>query len=193
MNKTTSVIIAGVGGQGTILASKLLGTVAMDEGLDVKVSEVHGMSQRGGSVITYVRYSDQVFSPVTEAGEADYLIAFEELEAARWLPMLKKGGTIVVNSQHIDPAPVLAGVEKYPSDILDYFKNNDIRYFSVDALGLAKEGGFMKAANVVLMGAFAAVSGFSLEAFQKSLVKNIPERFLEGNEKAFMLGYDSVR
>lgn len=193
MNNTTSVIMAGVGGQGTILASKLLGTVAMDEGLDVKVSEVHGMSQRGGSVITYVRYGDTVYSPVTEAGEADYIIAFEELEAVRWLPMLKKGGTIIMSSQHIDPAPVLSGDASYPTDIEQFFIDRNIKCIKVDALEFARDSGFSKAANVVMMGAFAAVSEFSLEAYKKSLETNIPARFLEGNRKAFMLGYDSVR
>lgn len=193
MKKTVSIILVGVGGQGTILASKLLGAVAMEEGLDVKVSEVHGMSQRGGSVITYVRYGDRVYSPVTEAGEADYVIAFEELEALRFLPMLKKGGTVVMSSQHIDPAPVLSGDMVYPAGIEQILTDRGVRVIKVDALRFARDSNFSKAANVVMMGAFAAVSEFSLEAYLKSLETNIPARFLEGNRKAFLLGYDSVR
>ena len=193
MRKTVSVIMSGVGGQGTILASRLLGTVAMNEGLDVKVSEVHGMSQRGGSVVTYVRYGERVDSPVTLEGEADVIIAFEELEAARWLPMLKKGGTIIMSTQQIEPAPCLMGVEAYPSQIDVDLEKKGITLIKVDALEMAELSGFSKAANVVLMGAFAAVSEFSLEANLKSLEINIPERFLDGNKKAFMSGYDSVR
>ena len=119
MSNVKSVIIVGVGGQGTLLASRLLGTAKMDEGFDVKVSEVHGMSQRGGSVITYVRYGDKVDSPVIDLGEADIVLAFEQLEAARYLPFLKKGGAVVVNTQQMDPMPVVMGNAKYPEGLLE--------------------------------------------------------------------------
>ena len=115
---TKNIMIVGVGGQGSLLASKLLGHLLMSQGYDVKVSEVHGMSQRGGSVVTYVRYGDKVFSPVIDKGEADYIVSFEILEAARWLPFLKKDGQIVTNTQQIDPMPVITGAAEYPSDLV---------------------------------------------------------------------------
>ena len=120
--KTTSIMIVGVGGQGTLLASKLLGKLLLDEGYDVKVSEVHGMSQRGGSVVTYVRYGEKVYSPVITEGEADYIVSFEKLEAARYLSCLAKNGQIIVNTQEIDPMPVITGNAEYPSDILEKIK-----------------------------------------------------------------------
>ena len=116
--KTKSVMIVGVGGQGSLLASRILGHVFMAQGFDVKVSEVHGMSQRGGSVVTYIKYGDQVFSPIVEQGEADFLLSFEQLEAARWLPYLKKEGTMILSTQKIDPMPVITGTAEYPEDIV---------------------------------------------------------------------------
>lgn len=116
--KTKSVMIVGVGGQGSLLASRVLGHVFMAQGFDVKVSEVHGMSQRGGSVVTYIKYGDQVFSPIVEQGEADFLLSFEQLEAARWLPYLKKEGTMILSTQKIDPMPVITGTAQYPEDIV---------------------------------------------------------------------------
>jgi len=193
MDKLTSIIVAGVGGQGTILAGRLLGDVALRKGLDVKVSEVHGMSQRGGSVVTYVRYGEKVYSPMTEAGEADYLIAFEELEAARWINLLKKGGVAVVDCNRIPPAPVLAGTAEYPDGIPERLAGFDIGFYRVDALTLAKEAGFTKAANVALMGAFAAVSELGYETCIKSIEYVLSGRFLDENIRAFRAGYDSAR
>ena len=193
MSKTTSVIIAGVGGQGTILASRLLGCAAMQRGLDVKVSEVHGMAQRGGSVITYVRYADRVFSPVIGSGEADFLIAFEQLETARWMFMLKKGGVIVGDSRKILPAPVLAGKEAYPDDIPAHIRRRGIRYYEIDALGYADRIGFAKAANVALMGSFAAVSDFTFDEWEASIRTVLAGRYIEQNIKAFRTGYESIK
>ena len=136
MSNVTSVLIVGVGGQGTLLASRLLGKTMMDLGYDVKVSEVHGMSQRGGSVETYVRYGDRVYSPVIDPGEADVVLAFEQLEAARFLPFLKKGGTVITNTQKIDPMPVVAGSAQYPEGLLEEIKAQGARVLAVDALSL---------------------------------------------------------
>lgn len=184
-----SVIIVGVGGQGTLLASRLLGTAMVSQGFDVKVSEVHGMSQRGGSVVTYVRYGDSVASPVINEGEADVVLAFEQLEAARFLPYLKKGGNIVVSTQKIDPMPVVTGAAKYPEKILEKIEDKDIKLLAVDALSLAKQAGSQKAVNVVLIGAMASKLDIDKAVWIKAIEDTVPEKFLEMNKKAFELGY----
>jgi len=186
---TYSVMIVGVGGQGTLLASRLLGNAVISAGYDVKVSEVHGMSQRGGSVITYVRYGEEVHSPIIEKGEADLIIAFELLEAARYLPFLKKGGKIVVNTQQIDPMSVVTGAAEYPAGVLDELKAKaDVT--ALDALSLAVEAGSSKAVNVVLMGVVAKHMEFSKEAWEKVVEETVPPKFRELNLKAFELGYN---
>lgn len=187
MNK--NIMIVGVGGQGSLLASKLLGHVAMQAGYDVKVSEVHGMSQRGGSVVTYVKYSDgKVWSPVINEGEADLIISFEMLEAARWVSFLKKEGTIVVNNQEIAPMPVITGAAVYPEKIAEKLKEAGVNLMVVDALSLAEEAGSAKATNVVLMGAVANHMEFPEEMWQKAIAECVPPKFLELNRKAFALG-----
>jgi len=140
---SNNIMIVGVGGQGTLLASRILGNLLVDAGYDVKVSEVHGMSQRGGSVVTYVKYGDNVYSPIIDKGEADIVLAFELLEAYRALPFLKKGGTLIVNDQRIDPMPVITGAAEYPADILEKLKEK-AKVISVDALALAEEAGTQK-------------------------------------------------
>ncbi len=187
MNK--NIMIVGVGGQGSLLASKLLGHVAMQAGYDVKVSEVHGMSQRGGSVVTYVKYSDdKVWSPVINEGEADLIISFEMLEAARWVSFLKKEGTIVVNNQEIAPMPVITGAAVYPEKIAEKLKKAGVNLMVVDALSLAEEAGSAKATNVVLMGAVANHMEFPEEMWQNAIAECVPPKFLELNHKAFALG-----
>ncbi len=187
MNK--NVMIVGVGGQGSLLASKLLGHVVMQAGYDVKVSEVHGMSQRGGSVVTYVKYSDEkVWSPVINEGEADIIISFELLEAARWVSFLKEGGTLVVNNQEIAPMPVITGTAAYPEDIAGKLRSSGVNLKLVDALALALEAGSAKATNVVLMGAVANAMDFPEEMWQKAIDECVPQKFLELNRKAFALG-----
>ena len=144
-----SILIVGVGGQGTLLSSRILGRAAIRAGHDVKVSEVHGMSQRGGSVVTYVKYGDQIASPIIGLGEADVILAFELLEAYRALPYLKKGGKIIVNTQRLNPMPVITGAAEYPGDILEKLRQAaDVS--ALDALALAREAGSPKAANVAL-------------------------------------------
>ena len=149
---TKNIMIVGVGGQGSLLASKLLGHLLLTEGYDVKVSEVHGMSQRGGSVVTYVRFGEKVYSPVIDKGEADFIVSFEMLEAARYLEYLKKDGRIVVNTQQIDPMPVITGAMEYPSDLLAKMEAVGAKVDAMDCLSLAEEAGSSKAVNIVLMG-----------------------------------------
>lgn len=185
---TKSVMIVGVGGQGSLLASRILGNVLLNQGFDVKVSEVHGMSQRGGSVVTYVKYGEKVYSPVIEKGEADIIISFEELESARWIPYLKKGGHLITSVQKIDPMPVITGNMTYPENIEDKVKNLGIDIISVDALGLAEQAGTSKASNVVLMGVLSTKMGFDKSVWQKALEQCVPPKFLELNKKAFALG-----
>lgn len=186
--KSYSVMIVGVGGQGTLLASRLLGNAVISEGYDVKVSEVHGMSQRGGSVITYVRFGEKVASPIIEKGEADLIIAFEQLEAARYLPYLKKGGRIVVNTQKIDPMPVVTGAASYPDGVIEQLKEK-ANITALDALSLAVEAGTSKAVNVVLMGVVAKHMEFKKEVWEKVIEETVPPKFKELNLKAFELGY----
>ena len=187
--KTTSIMIVGVGGQGSLLASRLLGNLLTDEGYDVKVSEVHGMSQRGGSVVTYVRYGEKVYSPIITEGECDFIISFEKLEAARYAACLRKGGKIIVNTQQIDPMPVITGAAEYPENVLEDLKAQGFDVDDFDALTPALAAGSAKAVNIVLMGHFAAHSGILKEKWLAALEKTVPARFLEMNRKAFDLGY----
>lgn len=191
MNSVKSVLIVGVGGQGTLLASRLLGSAMMDLGYDVKVSEVHGMSQRGGSVETYVRYGEKVYSPVIDPGEADIVLAFEQLEAARFLPFLKKGGVVVTNTQKIDPMPVVTGAAQYPQGLLETTEGQGARLLALDALSLAEQAGSVKAVNVVLIGAMAKSLGTEKEIWLKTIEKTVPPKFVEMNKKAFTLGYEA--
>ncbi len=192
MSNGKSVMIVGVGGQGTLLASRLLGAAMTAKGFDVKVSEVHGMSQRGGSVVTYVRYGEKVYSPIIEEGEADIILAFEQLEAARYLPYLKKGGTVVVNTQKMDPMPVVTGAAKYPEGVLDAIAAKGVKVLALDALSLAEQAGSVKAVNVVLIGAMAKSLGQEPETWLNAIEETVPAKFLEMNRKAFQLGFDAV-
>ena len=186
--ETRNIMIVGVGGQGSLLASKLLGQLFLQEGFDVKVSEVHGMSQRGGSVVTYVRYGSKVFSPVIDKGEADMIISFELLEAARWLPFLRSGGKIITNIQQIDPMPVVTGAMRYPEDLLEKKRDLGADVDAVDGLKIAREAGSPKAVNVVLLGRLSRYFDFDEEVWMKSLKAVVPEKFLDMNIKAFRLG-----
>ena len=185
----TNILIVGVGGQGTLLASVLLGNLAMESGYDVKLSEVHGMSQRGGSVVTHVKISDdKVGSPLIEEGEADIILAFEKLEAYRWLPYLKKGGSIYMNTQEILPMPVVLGQAENPAD-LDRVLTGKAGYLKAfDALKLATECGSSKAVNVVLLGAASRDLPFSNEAWMNVIEGNVKKKFVELNKFAFTKG-----
>ena len=186
---TKNIMIVGVGGQGTLLASRILGNTVIEEGYDVKVSEVHGMSQRGGSVVTYVKYGEKVYSPIIDRGEADIILAFELLEAYRALPYLKKGGKLIVNTQSIDPMPVITGMAEYPKEIVKKLSDM-VDTLPIDALKLAKEAGNMKAVNVVLIGVMAKSTDVPYEKWVEIIKKTVPEKFLEVNLKAFDTGYN---
>ena len=185
-----NILIVGVGGQGTLLASKLMGKIYTDAGLDVKVSEVHGMSQRGGSVVTYVRADKKVYSPVIDMGEADLIISFEALESARWLPYLKKGGAIVSNTAQIDPMPVIMGNAAYPENVLGKITDAGVKVISADALSLAVQAGSAKAVNIVLLGIAAKALGLEYEVCVNAIRATVPAKTIEINEKAFDLGYN---
>ena len=186
--KTTNIMIVGVGGQGSLLASKLLGRLLLDEGYDVKVSEVHGMSQRGGSVVTYVRFGDKVYSPLVEAGEADFIVSFEKLEGARYAPYLAKDGVLVVNTQQIDPMPVIIGKEAYPENVLDELAGQGAHVDRLDALSLAMEAGSAKAVNIVLMGRLSRYFDIPEEKWLAAIEASVAPKFVEMNKKAFLLG-----
>lgn len=189
MNKKINILLAGVGGQGTILASRVIASLAQSRGLEVKLSEVHGMAQRGGSVVTYLRMGERIYSPLIERGQADIILAFEQLEAWRALPFLKEGGTVVVNSQIIYPVPVILGYIEYPPNIIKRLKINTPRVIEVDAPALAREAGNDRTVNVVLLGVLARQMEFSREEWEKALNSVIPAKILEPNLKAFQLGY----
>ncbi len=185
-----NILIAGVGGQGTLLASRILGRVAVSEGYDVKVSEVHGMAQRGGSVVTYVKFGDKVHSPIIEEGEADIVLAFEELEAYRYLPMLKMGGKLLVSRQCTDPMPVITGAMRYPENILEKIHEKGVDVQAVSALEKAREAGSEKAVNVVLIGALASCMDLPKACWINAIRETVPSKFLEINCKAFEFGYE---
>ena len=186
--KTKNLMIVGVGGQGSLLASKLLGRLLCDEGYDVKVSEVHGMSQRGGSVVTYVRFGDKVYSPVIDKGEADYIVSFELLEAARWTEFLKPEGKIIVNTQQINPMPVITGAAQYPADLVEKIKAAGMDIDAFDALSLAEQAGSSKAVNIVLMGRLSKYFDFTEEEWMEAIAQSVPAKFLELNKQAFLMG-----
>ncbi len=186
--ETKSIMIVGVGGQGSLLASKLLGRLLLTRGYDIKVSEVHGMSQRGGSVVTYVRYGDKVYSPVIDKGQADCIVSFELLEAARWTEYLKPGGKIIVNTQQINPMPVIIGAAQYPENLVEKMKSAGLDVDAFDALNLAEQAGSSKAVNIVLMGHLSRNFDFTQEEWLTALEQSVAPKFLEMNKTAFMLG-----
>ena len=186
--KTQNIMIVGVGGQGSLLASKLLGRILLQKGYDIKVSEVHGMSQRGGSVVTYVRFGDKVYSPVIDKGEADYIVSFELLEAARWTEYLKPGGKIVVNTQKINPMPVITGVAEYPQNLVEQMRSAGLEVDAVDALALAQQAGSAKAVNIVLMGHLSRYFDFTEADWMEALEHSVPTKYLQMNKTAFLLG-----
>lgn len=186
---TKNIMIVGVGGQGTLLASKMLGYVLLQQGYDVKVSEVHGMSQRGGSVVTYVRYGKKVYSPVIDKGEADVIISFEKLEAARWLEFLKKDGTIITNTQEVEPMPVITGAAAYPENLIEKMQVAGAKVDAKDFLSIAQEAGSAKAVNIALMGRLSTYfPEISDEQWQDAIEKIVPPKFLDLNRKAFEAG-----
>ena len=186
--ETKNIMIVGVGGQGTLLTSRVLGGVMLDGGYEVKMSEVHGMAQRGGSVVTFVRYGDEVFEPIVEEGCADVLIAFEKLEALRYAHFLKKDGVIIVNDQRMDPMPVVMGAAKYPDNIIEDL-SRDHRVISVDAMSEAKKLGNSRVFNVVILGVAAKHMEFTPDQWNAVIERTVKPKFIEINKKAFETGY----
>lgn len=191
MMETKSILLVGVGGQGTILASKILTNGLMEAGYDVKMSEIHGMSQRGGSVSSQVRYGDHVASPVIEKGAADVIVAFEQMEALRALDYLKEGGVLVVNSQKIDSMSVIVGDEEYPDDVLEEIGKH-VEEKAIDAGKIARDLGNGKAANIVLLGTIIKSMGLEEIDWDQILTDNIKPKFVELNKKALRAGMEAV-
>lgn len=185
-----NILLVGVGGQGTILASKVLTEVAMDSELEVKMSEIHGMAQRGGSVVTHIKIGKEIFSPLIEKGEADIILAFEQLEALRWLEYLKPQGSIAINMQIIEPVPVIMGKAQYPQEIIEKIKSKINKVIAIDALKCALECGNPKVSNVVMIGVLAKRMDFPKDVWLKALEKKVPAPYLEANFQAFEKGYE---
>ncbi|MBQ8667818.1 MAG: indolepyruvate oxidoreductase subunit beta [Lachnospiraceae bacterium] len=185
--ETKNIMIVGVGGQGTLLTSRILGGVMTDGGYEVKMSEVHGMAQRGGSVVTFVRYGDEVFEPIVEEGCADVLIAFERLEALRYAHYLKRDGVLIINDQRMDPMPVVMGAAKYPENIIEDL-SKEYKVISVDALSEAKKLGNAQVFNVVILGVAARHMDFTIDQWNAVIERIVKPKFVEINKKAFAVG-----
>ena len=191
--RDSNILIVGVGGQGTLLASRILGRLAFMWGKEVKLSEVHGMAQRGGSVVTHVKIGDKVYSPIVAEGDADIIISFEKLEAARYRHFLKKDGILLFNSQEIYPMPVIIGDMTYPDDIEQKLKAEGVSYTAIDALSLANGVGNARTVNTVVMGAFARLFDIPFEEINAAMEAVVPAKALEVNRQALRLGYESVK
>ena len=190
-NNTKNIMIVGVGGQGTLLTSRILGGITVDAGYDVKLSEVHGMAQRGGSVVTFVRYGEKVAEPIVEEGQADLLIAFEMLEAKRYAHFLKKEGVLVVNEQRIDPITVVTGVATYPEGIVEELEK-EYSVLKINAMDEALKLGNSKVFNIIVLGMAAKHMDFSKEDWLKVIEKTVPPKTVEMNKKAFLLGFEGA-
>ena len=187
--KTKNIMIVGVGGQGTLLTSRILGGIAIEGGYDVKLSEVHGMAQRGGSVVTFVRYGENVAEPIVEEGQADVIIAFEKLEALRYAHYLKKDGALIVNDWRIDPMPVVTGAAQYPKDIIENLEK-EYRVYKINATEESKKIGNPRVFNLIILGIAAQHMDFTKEQWYQVIEKTVPPKTIEINKKAFDLGYE---
>ena len=186
---TKNIMIVGVGGQGTLLTSRILGGLALAGGYDVNLSEVHGMAQRGGSVVTYVRYGENVAEPIVEEGQADVIIAFEKLEALRYAHFLKKDGALIGNDWRIDPMPVVIGAAEYPENILDTLKK-DHKVVSIDAMDEAKKLGNSRVFNTIIIGVAAKNMDFDKQQWLDVIANTVPPKTVEINQKAFEVGFE---
>jgi indolepyruvate ferredoxin oxidoreductase beta subunit len=184
----TNILLVGVGGQGILLASEILSEAAMLAGFDVKKSEIHGMSQRGGSVVSHVRYGSEVFSPIVPEGEGDILFGFELMETCRSLPLIKPGGTVVANDLQISPPSVLMGQETYPADLVLRIQDRFPDFLLVNGQEIARDAGNVRAANTVLLGAVSRRLAIAEEFWMKALGKMVPPKALEVNKQAFLIG-----
>jgi indolepyruvate ferredoxin oxidoreductase beta subunit len=191
-DKTTNILLCGVGGQGILLASEIISSVLMRAGYDVKQSEVHGMAQRGGSVVAHLRYGAKVYSPLIELGGADFAVSFELLEALRYLPYYSRESKVIINTQKILPAPVSTGVETYPSDVLDQLVSRRLAVFPIDAFELARSAGEARAVNMVLVGALSVFLPVKEEIFLEVIEGRIPEKIRKVNTDAFVRGREEV-
>jgi len=187
-DQTTNILIVGVGGQGTLLTSRIIAQVAVQMGYDVKVSEVHGMAQRGGSVVSQVRYGKKIYSPIIKKGDADIILAFEKIESARWLDYLKPDGMVIINNERVNPLPVLSGKMKYPDNIHEKVADRLQNTVMVDATDIATECGNVRAANVVLVGMLSQAIGLPEEEVEKAIRDIVPAKALEVNLLAFRKG-----
>ena len=186
-----NIMVVGVGGQGTLLTSRIIGKTALNAGFDVKLSEVHGMAQRGGSVVTFVRYGKRVYEPVCEEGSVDILISFERLEALRYAHFLKKDGVMIVNDTRIDPMTVVIGAREYPENIIDDLKKEHSVY-TIDGQSIAKELGNSKVLNSVVLGYAAKFIGFDKETWLDVVANTVPKKTIEINATAFNRGYEKA-
>ena len=186
-----NILLVGVGGQGTILTSKILSRGLMERGYDVKMAEIHGMSQRGGTVTTQIRYGEKVYSPVIEKGKADIIVAFEKSEGLRYIDFLKSDGVLVVNDYEIQPVTVAIGASKYPEGILEYFKENVNKVNVIQAFAIAEELGNARAMNIVLLGALVKMFGLEEIEWNQLIRQEVPPQALELNLAAFQKGYES--
>lgn len=193
MNKTRNVLLCGVGGQGILLASEILSSVFMKSGFDVRQSEVHGMAQRGGSVVSHIRFGEKVYSPLIEAGCADFALAFELLEALRYLPYMNSKSKVIVNTQRILPSPVATGAEIYPQDVIEQLSSKGLSIFPVDAFAIAREVGEARAVNMVLVGALSAFLPVDEDLFLGVIGERIPEKIRKVNTEAFIKGRELIR
>lgn len=193
MANTTNLFLCGVGGQGILLASEVISSACMKTGLDIKQSEVHGMAQRGGSVVAHLRFGAKVYSPLIEPGGADIVVSFELLEALRYLPYMNRNTRVIVNTQKILPAPVATGVETYPSDVVDQLSQRGITVFPLDAFAAAKAVGETRAVNMVLVGALSALLSFDEKIFLEVISERIPEKVREKNIAAFLKGKEALQ
>lgn len=189
-NDIKNILLVGVGGQGIILAADILSQVLVSVEYDVKMAEIHGMSQRGGGVNTMIRFGSKVFSPIIDKGKADYILAFELLEALRWSDHLKPGGVMIANTDKIEPLPVLLGKAEYPKNIEATIRTKGINLIAVDASGYAEQAGSKKAANMVLLGCLAALMPISKDTWYSYIERRVPAKTIDINRKAFDLGYE---
>ena len=187
--ETKNIMIVGVGGQGTLLTSRILGSIMLTAGYDVKLSEVHGMAQRGGSVVTFVRYGEKVAEPIVEEGQADVLIAFERLEAMRYVQYLKEDGVLIVNDQRIDPMPVVTGAAQYPENIIENLSKK-YKVYSIDAQSEALKMGNPKVFNIIVLGMAAKHMNFTKEEWLDVIEKTVPPKTIDINKRAFIKGFD---
>ncbi len=185
-----NILIVGVGGQGTLLASRILGNIADITGLDCKLSEVHGMAQRGGSVVTHTKLGEKVLSPIIAEGDADVILAFEQLEALRARHFLKEDGVIIVNTQKILPMPVITGAREYPQNIIETLRNEGKKVIAVDALNLANEVGNVKTVNTIMLGVMAKALNLDYKLIEQALTMAVPAKVLEINKVALKKGYE---